>query len=353
MIGLAWTIPASCPHCSKPEIGEDGVRRLESGSIVTVLILPVRLRWLLGALICLAGCTAPSAPATPVIAVIPKGVSHTFWQTVKAGADAAGAEFGVAVDWKGPASETDITTQINMVEDAISRGVAGIVLAPSHGEALVPMVERAARQQIPVTVFDSGLSSEAYLSYVATDNRAGGVQAAERMATRLNGRGTVAILGVKKGSVSTDEREQGFAETLAQRFPDITVVQWLYGEASATRSLAIAEDILTAHPDVQGIFASNETSTVGAVRALRQRQRQGAVVLVGFDATPDLVNEVREGAIDALVLQDPFRMGYDGVRTIAERRAGRTPARRIDTGVTLLTRESIDQPEIQRLLRTP
>lgn len=314
---------------------------------------PFRFGWILAALLCVAGCATPPAPSTPVIAVVPKGVSHTFWQTVKAGADAAGAEFGVTIDWKGPAAETDITTQINIVEDAISRGVAGIVLAPSHGEALVPIVERAARQQIPVTVFDSGLSSEAYLSYVATDNRAGGVQAAERMAARLNGRGTVAILGVKKGSVSTDEREQGFADTLAQRFPDITVVQWLYGDASATRSLAVAEDILTAHPDVHGIFASNETSTVGAVRALRQRQRHGAVVLVGFDATPDLVQEVRAGAIDALVLQDPYRMGYDGVRTIVDARAGRPPARRIDTGVALLTRESMDRPEIQRLTRTP
>jgi ribose transport system substrate-binding protein len=315
--------------------------------------LSLRLGCVLIALLSVVGCVSPPAPSKPVIAVIPKGVSHTFWQMVKAGADAAGAEFDVTIDWKGPAAETDIATQINIVEDAISRGVAGIVLAPSHGDALVPMVERAARQQIPVTVFDSGLSSEAYVSYVATDNRAGGVQAAERMATRLTGRGTVAILGVKKGSVSTDEREQGFADTLAQRFPDITVVQWLYGEASATRSLSVAEDILTAHPDVQGIFASNETSTVGAVRALRQRQRQGAVVLIGFDATPDLLKEVREGAIDALVLQDPYRMGYDGVRTILDARAGRTPARRIDTGVALLTRESIDRPEMQRLTRTP
>jgi ribose transport system substrate-binding protein len=153
--------------------------------------------------------------------------------------------------------------------------------------------------------------------------------------------------------VSTDEREQGFAETLAQRHPGVTIVQWLYGDASATRSLSVAEDILTAHPEVRGIFASNETSTVGAVRAIRQRQRQGQVVLVGFDATPDLVQDVRDGAIDALVLQDPYRMGYDGVRTIVDQRAGRTPARRIDTGVSLLTRESIDTPDIRRLLRTP
>lgn len=340
-------------HGTKPCVAERATGPVESAFAVPA---PLPLRRLLGCLAPLllaAGCSAPPSPSTPVIAVIPKGVSHSFWQTVKAGADAAGAEFGVTIDWKGPAAETDVATQVNMVEDAISRGVAGIVLAPSHGEALVPMVERATRQQIPVTVFDSGLSSEAYLSYVATDNRAGGVMAAERMAAQLHDQGTVAILGVKKGSVSTDEREQGFAETLAQRHPGITIVQWLYGEASATRSLSVAEDILTAHPGVRGIFASNETSTVGAVRALRQRQRQGQVVLVGFDATPDLVQDVKDGAIDALVLQDPYRMGYDGVRTIVDQRAGRTPARRIDTGVSLLTRESIDTPDIRRLLRTP
>ena len=136
-----------------------------------------------------------------VIAVIPKGVSHFFWQNVHAGAEAAAREAGVEIIWKG-------TGQINIVEDAINQRVSGIVIAPSHRDALVPIVERAQREGIPVTIFDSGIGTEQYTSYVATDNRQGGVIAAERMAEKLAGKGRIAIVGVKAGSVSTDEREQ-------------------------------------------------------------------------------------------------------------------------------------------------
>lgn len=301
-----------------------------------------------------AACNrGPAKPKQKVIAVIPKGVSHSFWLTVKAGADAAGKDFNVQIDWKGMATETDIAGQINIVEDAINRRVDGIVLAPSHGDSLVPMVQRAQREGIPVTIFDSGIATENYLSYVSTDNREGGAVAARRMGERLGGKGKVAILGVKKGSVSTDEREQGFEQTLKQQFPGIQIVQWLYGEASASKSLSTAEDILTTHPDLNGLFASNESSTVGAIRAVRQRNLGSQVVLVGFDATPDLINNVREGSIDSLVVQNPFKMGYEGVKTVVDKLNGKEPPRRLDTGVKLLVRENIETPEIQQLIKTP
>jgi ribose transport system substrate-binding protein len=286
------------------------------------------------------------------IAVIPKGVSHSFWQSVKAGADAAARDLDVNIIWKGPASETDIAGQINIVEDMINQNVDGIVLAPSHGDSLVPMVERAQKQGIPVTIFDSGISTQNYLSYVSTDNRQGGVVAAKRLAEKLGGKGKAAILGVKKGSVSTDEREEGFRETIAKEFPGITLVPIIfYGEANAAKSLAVAEDLLTAHADLTGMFASNESSTVGAVRAIRQRKLAGKATLVGFDATSDLVANVREGAIDSLVLQNPRKMGYEGVKTIVDKLAGKTPDRRMDTGVKLLMKENLETPEIQDLIK--
>lgn len=302
-----------------------------------------------------AGLTACSrgtgTKSQKVIAVIPKGVSHSFWQTVKAGADAAGAELGVQINWKGPAQETDISGQINIVEDAINRRVDAIVLAPSHGDSLVPMVERAQREGIPVTIFDSGISTDKYLSYVSTDNRQGGVVAARRMGEKLGGKGKVAILGVKKGSVSTDEREQGFEEAIKKEFPGIQIVQWLYGEASATKSLSAAEDILTSHPDLNGLFASNESSTVGAVSAIRQSNLTGKLTLVGFDATPDLVNNIKDGVIDSLVIQNPFKMGYEGVRTVVDKLNGKTPDKRIDTGVSLMTKENMNTPEMRELIK--
>lgn len=298
-----------------------------------------------------ASCNRGAVKSQKTIAVIPKGVSHFFWQSVKAGAEAAGKDLDVRIDWKGPAQETDISGQVNIVEDAINRRVDGIVLAPSHGDSLVPMVLRAQREGIPVTIFDSGIGTDQYLSYVSTDNREGGAVAARRMGEKLGGKGKVAIIGVKKGSVSTDEREIGFEATIKQKYPGIEIVQWLYGEANAAKSLSVSEDILTSHPELNGIFASNESSTVGAVRAIVQRNLQGKVVLVGFDASPDLVQNVRDGAIDSLVIQNPFKMGYEGVRTIVDKLSGKEPQKRIDTGVTLLTKENVDTPEIQKLIK--
>jgi ribose transport system substrate-binding protein len=288
-----------------------------------------------------------------VIAVIPKGVSHFFWQNVHAGAEAAARETGVEIVWKGPAQETDYTGQINIVEDAINQRVSGIVIAPSHRDALVPIVERAQREGIPVTIFDSGIGTEQYTSYVATDNRQGGVIAAERMAEKLAGKGRIAIVGVKAGSVSTDEREQGFQETIKQKYPGIQIVAFQYGEADMTRSLNRASDILTAHPDLNGFFASNETSTIGAVQAIKQRGLAGKVVLVGFDSSPNLISDLKADAIDSLVLQNPFKMGFEGVKTMVSKLKGETPPRVLDTGVKLLTKQNLETPEMQELLNPP
>ena len=286
-----------------------------------------------------------------VVAVIPKGVAHFFWQSVHAGAEAAAKEFNVEVMWKGPALETDYSGQINIIEDAINRRVDGIVLAPSHGDALVPVVERAAKEGIPVTIFDSGISTENYVSYVATDNRQGGVVAAERLAERLGGKGKVAILGVKAGSVSTDQREQGFQDTIKQKYQGIQIVAFQYGDADRAKSLDRATDILTANPDLNAIFASNESSTVGAVQAIKQKGLAGKVLLGGFDSSPNLIDDLKAGAIDSLVLQNPFKMGYEGVKAIVEKLNGQQPQRILDTGVKLLTKENIDTPEMQALLK--
>jgi ribose transport system substrate-binding protein len=300
-----------------------------------------------------SSCNRRAENGKKVIAVIPKGVSHFFWKSVEAGALAAGREFNVDIVWKGAAQETDYTGQINIVEDAINRRVDGIVLAPSHGDSLVTPVLRAQQEGIPVVIFDSGISTDQYISYIATDNRQGGVVGAERLAEKLGGKGKVAILGVKKGSVSTDQREDGFQETIKTKYPGIEIVQFLYGEADRAKSLDRASDILTAHPDLNGIFASNESSSVGAVQAIKQRSLVGKVILVGFDSSPNLIEDLRAGALDSLVLQNPYRMGYEGVKTIVEKLNGKSVQKLVDTGVKLLTKENVDTPEMQQLIKMP
>lgn len=288
-----------------------------------------------------------------VIAVVPKSQALIFWQTVHAGAVAAGREYGVEIRWNGPASEIDFTRQINIVDDFVNQHVNGIVLAPTNGDSLVPIVERAAQENIPVTIFDSGINTDRYLSYVSTDNYKGGVLAAERLGAILPAGGEIAMIGTIPGSVSTTERENGFRDTVGRKFPELKIVAFQYGMADRAKSLAVAEDILTAHPDLVGIFCSNESGTVGAVQGAKSKGVIGRVKIVGFDTSPPLIEDLRAGNIDSLVLQNPFRMGYLSVRTIIDRLHGKIPQKRIDTGATVVNAANINEPAIQELVNPP
>lgn len=298
----------------------------------------------------LAGCHRSSQK---VIAVVPKGQAHIFWQSVHAGAEAAGKEFGVQILWNGPATETEYARQIEIVENFINRRVDGIVLAPTERVALVSVVERAKKQGIPVSIFDSGLDSQDYVSFVATDNYAGGQIAARRLGQLLAGKGKVAIIAVIPGSASTTDRERGFEETVQKEFPGIQVVAKQYGMSDRARSLAVSEDILTAHPELDGVFASNESSAVGAAQALKSRNLGNKVRLVGFDSSPSLIDDLKSGTIDSLVVQNPYRMGYEAVKTIVERLEQKNPPKRIDSGATLVTRDNMNTPDVQKLLNPP
>ncbi len=286
----------------------------------------------------------------PLYAVIPKGQAHIFWQTVHAGAAAAAEEAGVDIEWNGPATETEYTRQIGILDDFINRHVDGIELAPADKNALVPAIHRARQAGIPLSAIDSGVNTEDYVSFVATDNYGGGALAARQLAQILRQRGKVAIIAVLPGAASTLAREQGFTDTLAKEFPQLKVVAFQFGMSDRARSLAVTEDILTAHQDLDGIFASNESSTIGAVQAVKERGLAGKVRIVGFDSSPSLIDDLRAGVINALVLQDPFQIGYQGLKVLLDLRAGRAPSKRIDLPPTLLTGDNLNEPKIQKLL---
>jgi ribose transport system substrate-binding protein len=286
----------------------------------------------------------------PLYAVIPKGQAHIFWQTVHAGAAAEAAEAGVDIDWNGPATESDFARQIAIADDFINRHVDGILLAPTDRDALAPAIHRAAQAGIPLSIFDSGANSEEYVSFVATDNYGGGAMAARRLAKILNGKGAVAMIAVMPGGASTLAREQGFTETLQKEFPGIKLVASQYGMSDRARSMSVSEDILTAHPGLDALFASNESSTIGAAQAIKERGLAGKVKLVGFDSSPSLVEDLRAGVIDSLVLQDPFTIGFEGMKTLIDHHAGQTPAKTIALAPNLVTSENLNDPKVQQLL---
>jgi ribose transport system substrate-binding protein len=304
-----------------------------------------------------SGCggskTGAASPPPLTIAVIPKGQVHVFWQTVRAGAEAAGREAGVAIVWSAPQVETDFSGQASIVEDFVNRKVAAIVLAPSHQKSLVPAAERAVAAGIPLVVIDSRLDSEAVASYVATDNTQGGVLAARALGKALGGNGKVAVVGIAAGAGSGIERETGFQETIRKEFPGIKVVGLQYTDSDRTKALTVAEDFLTRYPDLTGLFGSNESSAVGAFRAVENRGLRGKVKVVGFDASSDLLQGLRDGAIDALVVQNPYRIGFEGVRAAVAAARKQPVDKRVDTGTVVVTRENVDDPEVARVLHPP
>lgn len=285
------------------------------------------------------------------IAVVPKGTTHEFWKTVHAGALAAAREHDVDILWKGPLREDDRDEQIKVIEGMIARGVDGIVLAPLDDTALVSAAKEAVGEGIPLVVFDSDLDWDGRVSYVATDNYRGGVMAARELGRLLDGRGTAMMLRYVEGSSSTMRREAGFLETLQAEFPDIEIVSSnQHTGATPDGGFKTAENLLVSHPDVDGVFCPCEPVVFGMMRALEDAGRAGSIRVVGFDSTEKLLEGLRAGTIDALVVQNPFAMGELAVRAAIDHLSGREVESRIDTGVVVVTAENLDQPEIQALL---
>jgi len=299
-----------------------------------------------------AGCKKRT---TDAIAVIPKGTTHEFWKSVHAGAEKASQELGVSVIWKGPLREDDREEQIKVVENFINMRVKGIVLAPLDDAALVPVVTDAIRAGVPVVAIDSGIKTDDILSFVATDNYRGGKLGGEYIANLLGGKGKVMMLRYAEGSASTAERERGFLDAVAAHKEIEVVSSNQYGGVTTESAFKASENLLTAHKGgggltVQGIFCPNESTAFGMLRALEDDGFAGKVHFVGFDSSPKLVEAIAKGHMDATVVQDPIKMGYLAVKAMVEHLAGKPVEKRIDTGATLITRDTMSSPAAQALL---
>jgi len=283
------------------------------------------------------------------ILVSPKGLVHSFWTTVKAGAETAAKENNVEIIWKGPSQETDIAGQIAIIEDYINKNVDAIVIAACDANALIPVLKKAKDKNIPIITIDSGIDSDIALSFVATDNVEAAKKGAQELAKLINNEGDVALIPFVPGAATSMMREQGFKEGIKD-FPNIKLTATQYSQSEVATGMSVTEDILTSQPGLKGIFAANEAGAIGAAQALKSKNRAGKVKLVGFDAAENEINELRAGIIDALIVQDPYKMGYTGVKFAVEALNGKAIPKRVDTGVYIITRENIDSPETQKLL---
>lgn len=301
------------------------------------------------ALLCLNCGSKESGSKKIQILVSPKGLVHSFWTTVKAGAETAAKENNVEIIWKGPSQETDIATQISIIEDYINKNVDAIVIAACDAKALIPVLKKAADKKIPIITIDSGIDSDLALSFIATDNVEAAKKGAQKLAEMLNNAGDVALIPFVPGAATSNMREQGFKEGISA-FPNIKLVATQYSQSEVATGMAVTEDILTSQPNLKGIFAANEAGAIGAAQAIKSKNKTGKVKLVGFDAAENEINELKAGIIDALIVQDPYKMGYTGVKFAVDALNGKQIPKRVDTGVYIITKDNINSPEIQKLL---
>ncbi len=308
----------------------------------------------------LFGCQCSrNAERVHKIAVIPKGTTHEFWKYIHAGAVKAEREFnatGIPVEifWKGPLREDAHSEQIELLESFIDQEVSGIVLAPQDRKALIPTVSNAFADGIPVVVIDSGLDSGEFVSFAATDNYRGGSIAGEYLGKILEGEGNVILLRLMAGSASTEAREAGFMDAIGN-FPGVRVLSSdQYAGATRESALTASQKLLQEFGgEINGIFTSNESATNGMLLALDSLDLPLDVKFVGFDGGNRNIEALRSGELDAIVVQDPFRMGYLGVKLLIDHLEGLIVERRFDTGASLVTMENIQHLEIQAMLFPP
>lgn len=313
------------------------------------------------AMLALGGCHKRDAPAgssagSPApdsrklsIAVIPKGTTHRYWKSVRRGSQKAADELGVNMIWKGPLKEDDRAAQISIVEQFVSDGVSGILLAPLDDVALKRPADSAMEKKIPVVIIDSALKGsqgEDFTAFVATNNHEGGKIAGEQMVKLLGGKGKVAVLRYSEGSASTVARETGFLEVM-KATPGIEVtVDNRYGGATASESQSTAMNMIDKLREADGIFTPNESTTFGMLLALRQNNLTGKAKFVGFDASPPLLDALQKGEIQSLVAQNPAKMGYEAMKAVVACLRGQPFEKVIDSGARLVTAENLNTPEV-------
>jgi ribose transport system substrate-binding protein len=302
----------------------------------------------------LTGWQTPARAQKPTIPIIVKDTTSFFWQIVLAGARKAGQDLSVSVPELGAQSESDINGQISILENAVAQKPAAVVIAPTQFAALGKPIDAAAKQ-VKIIGIDSAADSKAFTSFLTTDNVQGGRVAAEALAaaiTKQYGKpeGNVALITSLPGVGSLDQRAKGFKEVLASKYPGLKLIADKVADGQATTALNIMTDLITANPDLRGVFASNLIMAQGAGQAIAENKLQEKIKLIGFDNDEKLVKFLSDGVIAALIVQDPYRMGYDGIKTALAASKGEKVPEFVDTGVNQITKDNMNTPRAQELL---
>jgi ribose transport system substrate-binding protein len=282
---------------------------------------------------------------------VPKSVGLFYWGTVHAGALAAAKALHVNIVWKGTETETDVSGQVNILQDFITKRVNGIAFAATDAHGLVGTAQSATKAGVPVVNIDSGLSPQRP-PLVATNNIAAAAKAADILAKDIGDSGDVALLPFVPSAATSIQRQQGFEQEL-KKYPGIKLVAVQYDQSDINTALSEMENILTSHPNLKGVFAANEPGVIGVGHALLERGLVGKVKVVGFDNAPDEVSALASGQISALIVQNPYRIGYLGVSEVLDQIQHKSVPHSVDTGSTVVTKANMNQPAVHALLVPP
>ena len=299
----------------------------------------------------ITGCSGgKKSSGKPYIAVISKGFQHQFWQAVAAGAEKAAEEFDVEITFEGPETEAMVDKQLEMVQAALDKKPAALCLAALDSKALIPLLERAQKEGIPVIGFDSGVDSDIPLSTAATDNIAAAALAADKMVELIGGSGEIAVIVHDQTSRTGIDRRDGFVNRIAEKYPDVTIVDIQYGGGDQLKSTDIAKAIIQAHPDLKGFFGANEGSIIGVLNAVKELGKEGDLVVIGYDSGQQQMDAIRNGTEAGAITQDPIGIGYKCVEAAVKALNGESLPTTIDTGFHWYDASNIDSNEIQLLL---
>jgi ribose transport system substrate-binding protein len=298
---------------------------------------------------------APAMAQTkPTISVIVKDTTSVYWQTVLAGARKAGQDLGVDVTELGAQSEADVADQIGILAKAVASNPAAIVIAPAQFAALGKPIDEAAKK-VKIIGIDSAADTKALTSFVATDEMQAGRIAADALAnaitkTYADTEGDVAIITASPRSASPDQSAIGFKEQVANKYRALNVLPEKVADAQAATGLSIMKDLVDADRDLRGVFVSNVIMAEGASQVVYNKSSGDRINYVVFGSDDKLVKSLQDGTIAALVVQDPFRMGYDGVKTALAASKGEKVPATLDTGANIITKANLSSPRSQELL---
>lgn len=307
-----------------------------------------RLTFSIAAAIALSGAAYAQNAQEPYVALVSKGFQHQFWQAVKAGAEKAGQEYHVRVTFEGPETEAMVDKQIDMLSAALARKPSALGFAALDSQAAIPLLKKAQAQHIPVIAFDSGVDSNIPLTTAATDNKAAAAQAADKMAALIGDEGEVAVVAHDQTSRTGIDRRDGFVDEIKAKHPKIKIVTVQYGGGDQLKSTDVTKAILTSHPNLKGIFGTNEGSAIGVINGCREMNCK--VKIVGFDSGKKQIDAIRDGLEAGAITQNPVGIGYDTVQAAVKALKGEKLPKVIDTGFYWYDKTNIDDPKIKAVL---